>query len=295
MPRPFTKTKAITHQLLDDRANRPEGWSTVFAERIQDVVLPGYTVFDVDDARLATERMLQRGAAIRAKRPLSSGGRDQKVIKDFEALETFLADFTRQEIATYGIVIEENLRLPQTLSVGRVNLHGLTITYHGQQRRTKDNEDRTVYGGTDLICVRGDWAALEILPKAENVRIAVEQARYYDSAMNAYSGFIASRRNYDIAQGMDVRGEWRSGVLESSWRAGGASPAELLAMTRFVADPDLQVVAVSHVEKFGNISEPPSGAVVHFQGEDPQLGPLLRYTLVTGEQSRLAQHSPDDK
>ncbi len=259
VPHPFTKTKAISHQLLDDRANRPKGWSTIFAERIRDVVLPGYTAFDVRDARLATERMLQHGAAIRAKKPLSSGGRGQIVVRDFETLDRFLADFTRDEIATYGIVLEENLQLPQTLSVGRVNLHDVTITYHGKQRRTKDNEGRTVYGGTDLVCVRGDWAALEILPKAEKVRKAVEQAKLYDSAMSAYAGFIASRRNYDVGQGMDVHGVWRSGVFESSWRAGGASPAELLAMTRFLDDPDLQVAEVSHVEKFGDISEPPRG------------------------------------
>ncbi len=57
-------------------------------------------------------------------------------------------------------------------------------------------------------------------------------------------------------------------------------------MTRFMDDPDLQVAEVSHVEKFGDISDLPAGAVVHFQGEDPHLGPLLRYTIVTRAQSR---------
>jgi hypothetical protein len=80
VPRPFAKTKAITHQLLDDCADRPEAWSTVFSARIRDVVLPGYTTFDVRDANLATERMLHRGAEIRVKKPLYSGGRGQVVV-----------------------------------------------------------------------------------------------------------------------------------------------------------------------------------------------------------------------
>src|SRR2546430_4770182 len=108
---------------------------------------------------------------------------------------------------------------------------------------------------------------------AENVRMGVQQAKSYDVAMNVYSGFIASRRNYDVGQGTDAHGAWRSGVFESSWRAGGASPAELLAMITFREQPDLQVVEVSHVEKFGDdIGDPPHGAVIHFRGEDPQAG-----------------------
>jgi hypothetical protein len=286
VPRLFAKTKAITHQLLDDRANRPEGWSTIFSERSRDAVLPGYTTFDVRDARLATDRMLKHGAEIRLKRAQCSGGRGQIVIRDLEALNRFLVDLTRDEIATYGIVLEENLQQAQTLSIGRVNLDELTLTYYGIQRRTKDNEDRTVYGGSDLVCVRGDWTALASLHMAENVRIAVQQANIYDTATGAYPGFFASRRNYDVGQGKDLHRIWRSGVFESSWRAGGASPAELLAMTRFMEDPNLHVVEVSHVESFGGTGEPPAGAEVHFQGEDPQAGPVLRYTIVTRVQSR---------
>src|SRR4051812_24818472 len=58
VPYPFTKTKAITHQLVDDTAERPEGWSSAFTERVRNVVLPGYTVFSARDARTAAKRML---------------------------------------------------------------------------------------------------------------------------------------------------------------------------------------------------------------------------------------------
>jgi uncharacterized protein DUF3182 len=56
-PYRFVKTKAITHGLVGCRAERPQGWSSAFAERVQGIVLPGYTVFSSRDARAAAERM----------------------------------------------------------------------------------------------------------------------------------------------------------------------------------------------------------------------------------------------
>jgi hypothetical protein len=97
--------------------------------------------------------------------------------------------------------------------------------------------------------------------------------------MQEYKGFMASRRNYDIAQGKTHRGEWTSGVLESSWRVGGATAAELLAVRLLGEDPDLKAVRVTHVEEFGENCTPPADALVHFQGKDPEAGPVTRYTI----------------
>ena len=74
VPYPFVKTKAITHELVDHDAERPQGWSAAFAERVRDIVLPGYTVFSVHDAHLAAKRMLGRGS-VRAKNPLGASGK----------------------------------------------------------------------------------------------------------------------------------------------------------------------------------------------------------------------------
>jgi hypothetical protein len=112
-------------------------------------------------------------------------------------------------------------------------------------------------------------------------RLAVAQAKSYNCAMREYPGFIASRRNYDVGHGIDGQGESRSGVLEASWRVGGASTAELAAIALFRSDPALQVVEASALKEFGKDREAPKGAVVHFQGDDPEDGPLTRYTVVT--------------
>ena len=160
-------------------------------------------------------------------------------------------------------------------------MDGGVISYHGVQKLTQDNEGREVYGGSDLVCVRGGWEALAELPITKEVRVGVEQAITYEMAMDAYPGFMASRRNYDVGQGLDAQGKWRSGVFESSWRSGGASTAELAALTAFAQDPGLHVVNVCSSKEFGNGHQPPPHATVHFRGNDPQDGPMIRYTVAT--------------
>src|SRR5262249_42542053 len=285
VPYPFVKTKAITHQLIDSEAQRPQGWSSVFAENVREVTLPGYTVFNATDARVAGRRMLHRGP-IRLKQPLGASGQGQTLVTSIDQLDSFLDQLDADEMATYGLVIEENLRQVTTLSVGHIALDGLTISYYGTQRRVQDNDGRPIYGGSDLVCVRGGWDALEVLAAEPEARTAVAQAKLYDQSMNQYPGFRASRRNYDVAQGMNAEGRPRSGVLESSWRAGGATSAELAALSAFAQDPALAIVEASTVEEFGSDRKPPANAIIHFAGEDPQLGPLLRYTVVRGKTVR---------
>ena len=148
------------------------------------------------------------------------------------------------------------------------------------QRMVKDNEGHSVYGGSDLVCLRGGWKALDALPMAAETRAAVTAARRYDEAMVEYPGFMASRRNYDVGLGLDAGGRPHLGVLESSWRIGGASSAELVALAAFAQDPSLPIVRASHVQVFGKNHQAPADAIIHFQGDDPEAGPLLRYTVV---------------
>ena len=115
----------------------------------------------------------------------------------------------------------------------------------------------------------------------KEVRVGVEQALAYEMAMDAYPGFMASRRNYDVGQGLDAQGKWRSGVFESSWRSGGASTAELAALAVFSQDPGLHIIKVSSIKVYGNAHQPPPHATVHFRGNDPEDGPMIRYTVTT--------------
>jgi hypothetical protein len=285
-PYRFAKTKAITHGLVDRRAERPQGWSSVFAERVRGIVLPGYTVFSGGDARMAARRMLRRGP-FRVKNPLSGSGKDQMLVTTLQELDTVLEKADVHEMATYGLVLEENLRDVTTWSVGEVAIGRLKVSYYGTQRTVRDNEGRPVYGGSDLVCVRGGRKVLAALPMPAAVGAAVAAAWRYDQAAEEFPGFMASRRNYDVGQGIGVDGRARSGVLEPSWRIGGASRAELAALAALAGDPSLQIVRASHVEEFGKDCQAPADAIVDFQGDDPEEGPLLRYTVVKPQGQRL--------
>src|SRR5262249_7301277 len=63
--------------------DQPGGWSFQFADRVRNIVLPGYTVFGFNDARVAVERMLPHGP-IRIKRSTEAGGRGQTLIATVE-------------------------------------------------------------------------------------------------------------------------------------------------------------------------------------------------------------------
>ncbi len=288
VPYLFVKTKAITHGLVGRHAERPLGWSTAFAERVREIVLPGYTVFSNRDAKVAAKRLLARGP-IRLKKPLSASGKDQTVITTLNELDAVLETVVADEMAAYGLVLEENLRQVRTLSVGEVAVGDLRISYHGTQRTVADNEGRPVYGGSELVCVRGGWKVLDALPMSPEVRAAVAAARRYDEATGEFHGFAASRRNYDVAQGIGADGWPQSGLLEPSWRVGGASSAELAALAAFARDPWLKIVRASHVEEYGESRRPPVDAIVEFQGDDPEAGPLLRYTIATPQDQQLRQ------
>lgn len=280
VPLPFVKTKVITHDLVSPTAIKPKGWSYVFPHIARDVVLPGYSVFNTDDARIAGKRLLPRGP-IRLKDPLGDGGYGQTVITTLDELDAFLERFSTQKLERSGLALETNLSPLVTRSVGHITICGEMIAYYGTQRTVTNNNGQSVYGGSHLVCVRGGWDALERLAMDPAIRLAVDQARLYDRAAGSYPGFYASRRNYDVGQGLDGQGSWQSGVFEASWRSGGASTAELAAFVAFARDPTLQIVEASAVKEFGKLVEAPLDAIVHFHGDDPKDGPILRYTVVT--------------
>jgi hypothetical protein len=202
------------------------------------------------------------------------------VIQSLTELAEALAGIDAAELTGAGLVLEENLTAVATYSVGQVRVADLTATYYGSQRLTTDNAGDEVYGGSDLVVVRGDFDALGQLSLPENIRTAVEQARTYDAATSVFPGLFASRRNYDVAQGTNARGQWRSGVLEQSWRVGGATGAEIAALEAFRADPALQVVRASTFEVYGESQDPPPHATVYFRGVDEHVGWLTKYAMV---------------
>jgi hypothetical protein len=276
VPDTFVKIKVVSPPLVTSTATRPQGWSAAFAERVRSADLPGHTVFSIEDAREAARRLLL--PPIRFKKPLASGGKAQNVARTINEVERYLEGIPPHELSQDGLVLEINLSPLATISVGKVTVGRFTTAYYGTQRRVKDNHGRLIYGGSNLVCVREGWSELEGIQLPAEARLAIAQARAYDDAMSEYPGFMASRRNYDVGQGIDGQGQRRSGVFEASWRSGGASTAELAALTEFAANRELEIIHVSTVREFGAGRNAPPGADIHYCGNDPRDGPILRYT-----------------
>ena len=280
VPAAFVATKTITHPLVDEAASVPPGWSREFPRRVAESVLAGYSAFARNDAIRAGHRLLNRGP-VRVKLGTGVAGVGQWVARDATELKQGLEAIPDDVIAESGLVLEENLDDVRTHSVGRVRTAGVTASYCGEQRQTTNNQGAEVYGGSELRVVRGGYDALLALRLSAKLRLAIAQARVYDRAADeCFLGFFASRRNYDVAQGIDAQGRWRSGVLEQSWRLGGASGAEIAAIEAFCADPKVNAVRAVSREVYGDCPSPPDDAAVYFRGVDPNLGPLTKYARV---------------
>lgn len=278
VPFAFIATKTITHPLPGPRAVAPKGWSFDFAVLAGDAVLPGFSVFSIEDARRAGAGMLAQGP-VRIKKPSGAGGLGQWVATGAADLESLLQSLDASEVMRDGLVLERNLTDVTTLSVGQVRVGSLLATYYGTQRLTANNAGEKVYGGSDLIVVRGDFDALLRLDPERDALTAIAQTRSYHAAvMKSYPGMFASRCNYDVAQGYDHEGRWRSGVLEQSWRIGGASGAEAAALCAFREDPSLHAVRASTAEVYGDAPALPADAEVSYCGVDEAVGAITKYS-----------------
>jgi hypothetical protein len=280
VPFPFVAHKTISHPLVDPDAAAPRGWSLDFSRRVKDSVLFGFSAFTMADARRAGTLVLERGPA-RVKPAEGTGGRGQIVVSGSAELNAALEALSPEALSRDGVVIEQNYAEITTYSVGQVRLGGLVASYYGTQRLTEDNRRETVYGGSDLVVVRGDYEILLNLELAPQIRAALAHARIYDAAVEQeFPGLLASRRNYDVAFVTDAGGRQRCGVLEQSWRIGGASPAEIAALEAFHADLSTTIVRAASFELYGSDQAPPQNALVHFHGLDERVGPVTKYTIL---------------
>lgn len=290
VPHRYVASKAISHGLISADAKAPDGWQAGLAEQLQNAVLRGYTAFAVEDARIAGRLMLQHGPA-RLKEVEATSGQGQTVVASEQELETALAAIDPARIEAGGLVIEENLRDVETYSVGTVRLPGprdapsasadRSYAYWGTQQLTQNNSGEVAYGGSRLHVVRGGFEELQRELLSHERAEAVRKALLYDRAVfAAYPALFASRRNYDVAEGTDAQGRIHIGVLEQSWRIGGATGAEIAACEYLEAHPEKAGVTCATVEIYGDAHAAPPGAAVYYGGVDPVAGPLTKYAQI---------------
>lgn len=275
-PHAFVASKAITHGVLDAQAKAPEGWVRSLADDLREVVLRGYSAFTLEDALRAGERLLRHGP-LRIKPADATAGRGQIVATTLDELRKGLALQHPASVRRLGLVLEEDLAQISTYSVGWARVGKLETSYVGTQRLTPDNDGIPVYGGSTLCFARGGFDQLRALDLSTEERQAVDLACRYDTAVStAYPDFFASRRNYDVAIGRTAKGEARAGVLEQSWRAGGASIAELAALQAFMLSPTLKTVRANTRERYGGDEPAPTPQRYVYRGEDSAVGMITK-------------------
>ena len=261
---------------------RPAGGAT-FAERVSDVVLPGYSAFSLADARAAGQRLLQDGP-VRIKLASGIGGSGQSVAQDAAQLDAQLAALDAAEVARHGVVLERNLDDARTYSVGLLRVGGLRgellrhAAHHAQPARRRGvrrldahrRARRLRRAGARCRRRRGraprDRAGAH-LPRGRagvlrrHVRVALQLRRRRKAATRA-AGCCA-------------------GVLEQSWRIGGASGAEVAALQALCDDPSLEIGArVDHRGARPARRRARRARRVYFRGVDEHVGPITKYAQV---------------
>ena len=283
VPHAFVATKTITHPLVDGARARPEGWSDSLGVALEEVTLPGFAAFSVEDVGRAARLLLEQGLPARIKRADGIGGLGQSVASERKTLDAALAHLDPQSLERLGAVVELNLKPVKTYSVGTVAVGAHRIAYFGMQQLTRSRSGVEVYGGSALSCIRGDLNDLLGTLEDEAERRVLRCAIRYDAEVSrAYPQLFASRRNYDVALGVDPSGMPRTGVLEQSWRVGGATPAEILALEAMHRDPQLRRVNAS-THEVHELIDPPPGAQVYFRGDDPKAGPMTKYAKLDAQ------------
>ncbi|MCL1561021.1 DUF3182 family protein [Xanthomonas nasturtii] len=278
VPHAFLATKVIGHPLVTDDAACLAGWDQALAKALIPATLPGYTVFSHPDAVHAWQA-LSSGGEVRLKLPTGVGGNDQWRIADAVQLMQVLDSLPEDYLGTHGAVLERNILQPLTHSVGELCVAGIRIAYYGTQCSVRNADGGDVYGGSSLRVHRGSLEALMATALPPQEQRVVEQACRYDRFITAaYPELQISRRNYDVVSSEDASNTRVCGVLEQSWRIGGATPAELAAIGAFQHDPALQWVSASTHEIYQG--EPPADAQIYYRATQPGPGPRYKYRRV---------------
>lgn len=260
VPHRFVATKLVSHPPWGKPDKVPEGWKDI--PGLEEYTLPGYSVFTRNDAWQVGKSLL-KGGGLRLKHPFAQGGDGQAVARDQRELSAWL-DAATDALVSSGLVVERHLESSTTYSVGSSSLPGYDIAYWGEQHNVVDHSGAEVYGGSALTVFRGSFPSA---PTAGgDIVRAIDAASAYDRLVRGAYGVVASRRNYDVIVGLDAHGDRHVGVLEQSWRFGGASMAEVFALEWFSRNPGRNSVAAETGESYD--AEPlPEGAVLYCAGD----------------------------
>ena len=291
VPRAYQSTKAIMHPLVSREAACPLGWSHEFSQELVhlDLVLPGFTVFNIEDIRTAFNHLYDKGVyQIRLKDPLGYLGMNQFIVTSFQELEQFISDkiVDNEKLEQYGLVVEENL-CPEDLKIYSVSF--VTVGFHQVQCIGVQRFSQGLYAGTDFVIMQtGKYILPELLARVgifnnEDAQVIIDKALLFRALLNKHIPEIKTARfNLDIVSGIasiysngTCELVKRFALLEQSFRVGGASAAEIWGLEYLLCHPSVDAVCASTYYRYGDEAyQTVSGEENLYCGVDSRLGSI---------------------
>lgn len=222
------KRQAAKHMLhVGVGTDYPNYYSLEFAENVNDYVLPGFTVFSLEEAYIAYQRLRDLGYnSIRLKNPCCSDSQGQKTIGEVSEVDLFVQESIGD--LSEGMVMECALDDPNNLSVGCFELNGDTYCYVGFQSEVV-YQGRRCYGGTDMYVTKNNFDILKNVFETRSVPVDFRDIiEGFNVLRHSYNqiGAMITRFNIDYLYGF-VDGVLKSGFVDPSFRVGGATPGEI--------------------------------------------------------------------
>lgn len=270
VPSSIAGTKAALHQVT---GKSPDGYSRHVADRLENegLVLPGATVFNLTDAEAEAARLIAMGYDVRLKDPAESDFGGQEIVNRHEDIGVATGLFRGDVVAENGLVVEVNLHDARTFSAGAVTIDGKEYAFVGEQKTVR-HKGREKFGGVSLIFV---GRSLDEFALSDDPSIYTGQDDYFTDAVrkakkarDIYSQYgdelMLSRFSFDIVRGTDHTGTEVSGIVDPTFRAGGLTAGELIAvklmkerLRRGVTVHGAEVDVELHYEPVADIKLPP--------------------------------------
>ncbi|MFC9961928.1 DUF3182 family protein [Streptomyces nigra] len=265
--------KSVFHTPLRGSSAIPETFPSSFTNYLlhQGILLPGYTAFTRLEAREAFERLQGAGYRVRFKSALGAGGKGHGIVDTRSTLESKMSRITESELHTYGVVLEANVIgpggvPPESLSGGWIEVDGRTYSYVGRMSFIPGSP-RSDYVGTEIYIGRGSPDKLRP-PTYRYWLPLLRMLCAFREANRLLPSFTATRCNYNFVRGyldhvVAHRQERDTGVVigatEPTFRAGGATSAELLGMEFLDNNLDVELFHLRSQQLWGKDVNVPAG------------------------------------
>lgn len=231
--------KAILHPSVSQES--PAFHNARFAEKVKQLVLPGATGFTREDLLTAYNSNQLLSYDLRLKLPNESDGNGQYHITSYEQLAHLLDIVGTEFIAEHGMVLEAEVKNPETVSVGFLTLGGETYAFLAHQKNdivteqdeTGDTYERSRYKGAYIAIMQSKdgIAGLLELPNLSHLeKDAIHAVSLFYQAYREEIGPMVSRISFDYLSGTDNQGNKLGGITDITGRLGGYCGALMLAV-----------------------------------------------------------------